>query len=423
MDYLVRPFLTLHHDDVGNRNVAEGKTYTANALNQYTKIDDFVPEYDADGNQTLIQTSTGVWHVTYNAENRPVRWQSGDTVITMAFDRMGRRVEMRTATSTSDLLQRFVYKDFLCVQQFRGSTRELYQSYVWDPTEPIATRPLVLRDANNTPFYYFHDGNKNVAGLTAAAVSQSLHYAYSPYGTSSLLPTSTLLLDNPFQFSSEVHDTPLALTYYNYRHYQSLIGRWGSRDPLDTMEKVRLLFCNNQPLAYFDFLGLAGDTTHRTERCRQEEDCHTLLEKTNQWKEHYEERWRELNADKYNLKENDPKRYNNHIDEIGKAEKNLNRCIDYLKSKCECVDGEPLTIPTFSPYPLPSKLPVPGGQRARLPWSWGTIDWGAVGAASLYGAGAAILAIVPFDGPVGETVMGGLAVTAATQIFKPTQDE
>ena len=28
----------------------------------------------------------------YNAENRPVRWESGDTVVTMDFDRMGRRV-------------------------------------------------------------------------------------------------------------------------------------------------------------------------------------------------------------------------------------------------------------------------------------------------------------------------------------------
>ena len=93
--------LSYAYDDIGNRTVAEGKTYTANALNQYTKIDDFVPEYDADGNQTLIQTATGVWQVTYNAENRPVRWQSGDTIITMAFDRMGRRVEIRTLTPST----------------------------------------------------------------------------------------------------------------------------------------------------------------------------------------------------------------------------------------------------------------------------------------------------------------------------------
>ena len=82
--------------EVGNRTTAEGKTYTANNLNQYTAIDDFAPQYDADGNQTLIKTETGIWSVVYNAENRPIRWTQGDTVITMAFDRMGRRVEMRT---------------------------------------------------------------------------------------------------------------------------------------------------------------------------------------------------------------------------------------------------------------------------------------------------------------------------------------
>ena len=84
------------YDDIGNRTTAEGKTYTANNLNQYTAIDDFVPEYDADGNQPLIKTETGIWSVVYNAENRPILWTQGDTVITMAFDCMGRRVEMRT---------------------------------------------------------------------------------------------------------------------------------------------------------------------------------------------------------------------------------------------------------------------------------------------------------------------------------------
>ena len=58
--------------EVGNRTTAEGKTYTANNLNQYIAIDDFVPQYDADGNQTLIKTETGIWSVVYNAENRPI---------------------------------------------------------------------------------------------------------------------------------------------------------------------------------------------------------------------------------------------------------------------------------------------------------------------------------------------------------------
>ena len=44
-------------------------SYAANDLNQYTRIsingENFTPEYDADGNQTLIQTSTGIWKVQY----------------------------------------------------------------------------------------------------------------------------------------------------------------------------------------------------------------------------------------------------------------------------------------------------------------------------------------------------------------------
>ena len=139
--------VSYNYDDIGNRTTAEGKTYTANNLNQYTAIDDFVPQYDDDGihaptsmsevgNQTLIKAETGIWSVIYNAENRPIRWQSGDTVITMAFDRMGRRVEMRTVKDGAETLQRFVYDNYLCVQQLRGADNALFHSYVWDPTNP-----------------------------------------------------------------------------------------------------------------------------------------------------------------------------------------------------------------------------------------------------------------------------------------------
>ena len=59
------------YDNIGNRKSAqeaaeEATAYTANALNQYTAIQQgteeaFVPIYDADGNQTQVKTSTGIW--------------------------------------------------------------------------------------------------------------------------------------------------------------------------------------------------------------------------------------------------------------------------------------------------------------------------------------------------------------------------
>ena len=75
-------------DDFGNRisslDLGTNCTYTANNLNQYTQIsnlcdsaslrEEFIPQFDNDGNQTLIQTATGIWSVTYNGENRPILW-------------------------------------------------------------------------------------------------------------------------------------------------------------------------------------------------------------------------------------------------------------------------------------------------------------------------------------------------------------
>jgi YD repeat-containing protein len=75
------------YDNIGNREFAvEGEktaVYSANALNQYTRIveDDesvFLPEFDADGNQTRVQTSTGSWAISYNNENRPTDFTAQD---------------------------------------------------------------------------------------------------------------------------------------------------------------------------------------------------------------------------------------------------------------------------------------------------------------------------------------------------------
>jgi YD repeat-containing protein len=94
------------YDNTGNRDFAvEGEDtaiYTANALNQYTRITEnaesvFIPEFDADGNQTRIKTETGIWGAVYNSENRPVTFSNADSgiVVESAYDSMGRRTYKR----------------------------------------------------------------------------------------------------------------------------------------------------------------------------------------------------------------------------------------------------------------------------------------------------------------------------------------
>ena len=103
-----------------------------NSLNKYTGINTentenaeegnsvnsvfpvFNPSYDADGNATQVQTSTGTWAVEYNAENRPVRWTNAatGTVITMTFDSQGRRTEYKSVTNgAQNTWLRFLSRD------------------------------------------------------------------------------------------------------------------------------------------------------------------------------------------------------------------------------------------------------------------------------------------------------------------------
>ncbi len=75
-------------------------------------------------NQTRVQTSTGIWNVVYNAENRPVTFDRANTDgtttrVTCAYDYMGRRATKKVETisadnsSTTTLHQRYLYRNYL----------------------------------------------------------------------------------------------------------------------------------------------------------------------------------------------------------------------------------------------------------------------------------------------------------------------
>ena len=278
-------------DDIGNRESSSERgtnsLYTANQLNQYTAITDvtathpssdiatqcslrsgdisssqtFQPQFDDDGNQTLIKTATGIWSVTYNGENRPILWENVSTnsptpnsstppLISMSFDRMGRRVTKNA--------QRFVYDGYLQIANFEivitnsQLTTHNPQLFVWDPTEPVATRPLVWNRASFA-MYYTHDGNKNVSEVIASYGAFAAHYEYAPFGAVTI-QFGIFAAVNPWRFSSEHADDELALSYYNYRHYEPLTGRWIGMGP-------RYDFWNEYCACYnyffnFDVLGL-----------------------------------------------------------------------------------------------------------------------------------------------------------------------
>ena len=263
-------------DDIGNRESSSecgtNHTYTANNLNQYTLVgrvvpnapqEEFIPQFDDDGNQTLVKTATGIWQIQYNGENRPIRWEcvspnsSTPTLISMSYDRMGRRVTKNN--------QRFVYDGYLQIANFEHQTSNIkLQTFIWDPAEPVATRPLAWNSSTFQPFnsstsYYTHDGNKNVSEVITVDGSLAAHYEYAPFGAVTA-QCGTSVADNPWRFSSEYAEDDTATVYYNYRHYEPVMGRWMSRDPIGGKIEIMIYgYLRNRPTDKRDFIGLFDD--------------------------------------------------------------------------------------------------------------------------------------------------------------------
>ncbi len=233
-------------DDIGNRETSSERgtnsVYAANQHNQYTAVDGFTPQFDDDGNQTLVKTATGIWSVAYNGENRPILWTciqsnntNNQTIISMSYDRMGRRVAKNA--------QRFVYDGYLQIADNNGN------AYIWDPSAIVATRPLVWQCGNSVE-YYTHDGNKNVSEVVAENGDVAAHYEYAPFGAI-VAQRGTTASDNPWRFSNEYADDDTGTVYYNYRHYEPVTGRWLRRDILHPIACL-----NPYGFKHFDFLGL-----------------------------------------------------------------------------------------------------------------------------------------------------------------------
>ena len=80
--------------------------------------------------------------------------------------------------------------------------------FVWDTTEPIATRPLfMLSNPGSYKFFYTFDGNKNVSELVHFESRNGIaaHCDYAPFGavtraiSASAITDNTFTTDNPFR--------------------------------------------------------------------------------------------------------------------------------------------------------------------------------------------------------------------------------
>ena len=121
----------------------------------------------------------------------------------------------------------------------------------WDPTQPVATRPLAIQK-DGTWYTYGWDLTKNVCELYGQHGYLRTAYTYSPYGK----VTAEGDVEQAILWSSEFNDNELGLVYYNYRHYNPVDGRWIGRDMGEIYGINLYAFVDSKPSIYIDYVGL-----------------------------------------------------------------------------------------------------------------------------------------------------------------------
>ncbi|WP_204846405.1 RHS repeat-associated core domain-containing protein, partial [Akkermansia sp. BIOML-A51] len=226
----------------------------------------FDPLYDADGNQTRMKTSTGIWNVCYDGNDRPVSFTSEDgyTLVVCNYDYMGRRFEKKVIVNGTYISHTYyLYRNYLQIAELdvMQPVPILVKSYLWEPTELETTHILMMtfQKENVTEIkehlYFMYDILKNVTSIFDGLQTRRARYEYTPFGAP-LTMEGDMAQNNKFRFSCEYEDDELGLIYYNYRHLNPLTGRWINRDSIAEQGGWNLYtLCMNSPILKYDILG------------------------------------------------------------------------------------------------------------------------------------------------------------------------
>jgi RHS repeat-associated protein len=275
------------------------------------------PTYDDDGNLT----SDGRWTITWNGENRMIAQETNPAAVGAGvpkqrlehtYDSEGRRIRLvqqtwnaTTSTWTTTTDTRYAYDAYNEIANWTIDpatsailqTQSLHWGLDLSQTEQgaggvgglisITTSPLPLgegqSEGHNT-LLACYDGNGNITAYVSPlpvgegeGVKLTAQYDYDAFGNQIQLLQSTAPLPTSYGFSTKPTDPITNWSYYTFRHYDPMKGRWTNRDPIEERGGFNLMaFVRNSGIKFIDYLGLSKNYDIIVTVVRKYEEYETL---------------------------------------------------------------------------------------------------------------------------------------------------
>ena len=227
------------------------------------------PVHDAAGNMTTMPSPLGLatgLTLSYDAWNRLVRVANGQTTVAeYEYDgRNFRTLKKVYAGGQLSETRHFYYNDaWQCLEERVDASTTAACQYVWGNRY---VDDLVLRDrdtdANGTldeRYYALQDPNWNVIAIADTGGDVSRRYAYSAYGQPVFLrPIFVSYGGNVGEwealYTGQRYDRETGLYNYRNRYYHPDLGRFVSRDPIESSANL-YAYCDNYPTNATDPFG------------------------------------------------------------------------------------------------------------------------------------------------------------------------
>ena len=263
-------------DASGDGTFELDQTRTVNKANEITGISGgswVTPAYDRSGNMTTMPqpaAPTSSYTATYDAWNRLMSLTDGsNTVAEYQYDGQNWRTITKSYSggTLSETRHHYYSQQWQCLEEKVGtSTLTLDRQFVWGLRY---VDDLVLRDRDTDAngslderLYALQDANWNVIALTDTSGAIQERYVYQAYGTPVILTgsfgsRSSSSYDWETRYAGYFWDKASGLFHIRNRDFQSILGSWIERDPIEYLEAMNLYeYIRARPTGATDPYGL-----------------------------------------------------------------------------------------------------------------------------------------------------------------------
>jgi RHS repeat-associated protein len=237
----------------GSKVTKFGYTYDLAANRLTEQVGDQTEQFFYNAlNELTARTGGPPISVTYawDAENRLGSIAAGNRITRFAYDGLGRRVAIQDLVDGQEVAdKRYIWSgDEICEERLADETvvKRFFRQGM-----------KVESGAMAGSFYYTSDHLGSVRELTDGTGAIPARYDYDSYGRRSRIAGD---IDSDFGFTGHFCHSGTTLSLTKFRAYDSDLGRWLSRDPLEDAEKIGdanlFAYVHNNPINLLDPSGL-----------------------------------------------------------------------------------------------------------------------------------------------------------------------